>query len=259
MSTILFDRIVFGPIHSRRLGISLGVNLLPTDGKICSFDCIYCECGYNNQGKGTTGFPTQAQVKAALETKLQALQRENTTPDVITFAGNGEPTLHPDFGNIIDDTVELRNCYFPNAKISVLSNGTMVHKPTVFSALLKVDNNILKLDSAIESTVMLLNAPRKGSYLLSEIIALYRRFEGAMILQTMFTKGMHCGQHIDNTTDEEVNAWLEAVKQIAPSQVMIYTIDRETPEKQLGKISLDKLNAIADCVKHMGIAVSVAG
>lgn len=259
MSTILFKEIVFGPITSRRLGISLGINLLPYDGKLCSFDCIYCECGYNEDFKTKTKLPTRKNVRAALESKLTEMQKENVTPDVITFAGNGEPTMHPQFAEIIDDSISLRNKYFPLAKISVLSNGMHIGKETVFEALKKVDNNILKLDSAKIDTVRLLDRPNSRLYSIEKQIELFKQFEGNFILQTMFLRGTHNGKIVDNTTEDEVSAWLEAVKATNPREVMIYTIDRETPEKSLEKVSLEELEKIGEKVTLLGIKVNVAG
>ena len=259
MATILFHEIVFGPIRSRRLGASLGMNLLPYDGKLCSFDCIYCECGYNKDFRTNTKLPTQENVKAALEDKLIQLKAESIAIDVITFAGNGEPTMHPQFAEIINDTIELRNKYYPETKISVLSNAMHAGKQKVFDALQKVDNNILKLDSAIIETVKLIDSPNSPEYSVEKQIELFKRFEGRFIMQTMFVKGSHNGKLVDNTTEEEVSAWLEAVKATIPREVMIYTIDRETPEKNLEKASLDELNNIAKRVEELGIKVSVSG
>lgn len=259
MSTILFHEIVFGPIHSRRLGVSLGMNLLPYDGKLCSFDCIYCECGYNKDFRTRTKLPTRENVKAALEDKLIRLQEEGVIPDVITFAGNGEPTMHPQFAEIIDDTIELRDKYFPKAKISVLSNAMHVGKQKVFDALQKVDNNILKLDSAKIETVRLIDRPNSPEYSIEKQLELFRRFDGNFIMQTMFVRGSHDGKIVDNTTEEEVSAWLEAVKATKPKEVMIYTIDRETPEKNLEKVPLPDMQKIAKRVQDLGIKVSVSG
>lgn len=259
MSTILFDEIAFGPIHSRRLGVSLGMNLLPYNGKLCSFDCIYCECGYNKDHRTKTALPTRENVQAALEDKLIKLQKENITPDVITFAGNGEPTLHPQFSEVIDDTIILRNKYFPEAKISVLSNAMHLDKEKVFEALKKVDNNILKLDSAFIETVRLIDRPNAPSYTVERQIALLKKFEGNFILQTMFLRGEHQGKRVDNATEEEVSAWLEVIRAISPREVMIYTIDRETPEKNLEKLSLEELQKIGSRVEELGIKVNIAG
>lgn len=259
MSTILFNEIVFGPIHSRRLGISLGMNLLPYDGKFCSFDCIYCECGYNKDHKTKTKLPERNNVKDALKDKLISLQTAKITPDVITFAGNGEPTMHPQFAEIIDDTIELRNMYVPSAKISVLSNGMFVGRGKVFDALRKVDKNILKLDSAFDETVRLLDKPISPSYRVEHQIELFKHFKGDFTMQTMFTRGTHNGRIVDNTNEKEISAWLEAVKATGPNEVMIYTINRETPEKSLEKIPIDELNKIGDRVKKLGFKVNIAG
>lgn len=259
MATILFNEIAFGPFNSRRLGVSLGMNLLPYNGKLCSFDCIYCECGYNKDHRTKTALPSRENVKAALEDKLIKLKEDNIIPDVITFAGNGEPTLHPQFEGIIDDTIELRNKYIPNAKVSVLSNAMHIGKENVFNALKKVENNILKLDSAILETVKLIDSPNSPSYTIEHQIELFKKFGNDFILQTMFLKGMHNGKIVDNTTDEEVNAWLDVVKEIHPREVMIYTIARETPEKNLEKVSLEKLNEIGKKVNELGIKTNIAG
>ena len=259
MATLLFDEIAFGPIHSRRLGVSLGMNLLPFNGKLCSFDCIYCECGYNKDHRTKTALPSRENVKAALEYKLNSLKDENIFPDVITFAGNGEPTLHPQFEGIIDDTIELRDKYVPDARISVLSNAMHIGKESVFNALKKVDNNILKLDSAILDTVKLMDCPTSPSYSIEHQIELFKKFGNNFILQTMFLKGTHDGKVVDNTTDEEVNAWLKVVNDIKPREVMIYTIARETPEKNLEKVSIDKLNEIGKRVNELGIQTNIAG
>lgn len=255
---MLFDQIIFGPIHSRRLGLSLGVNLLPIDAKICSFNCIYCECGFNTTMRESP-IPTREQVKQALEKKLIEMAGENQLPDVITFAGNGEPTLHPAFGDIIDDTIELRNTYCSTAKVSVLSNSTKIHKSHIFKALNKVDNNILKFDSAIDSTMKIMDCPVGTHINVTWLIENLMKFEGKLIIQTMFLRGEYKGEKFDNTTDEEVDAWIKALKQIRPQQVMMYSLDREAPTSTLEKISLEEMNKIADKAKEQGFDVSVAG
>lgn len=259
MSILLFDEIVFGPIHSRRLGTSLGMNLLPYDGKVCSFNCIYCECGYNEDGRTKTELPNRKNVKAALEHKLLKLKEENIKIDVITFAGNGEPTLHPHFAEIIDDTIELRNKYVPEAKISVLSNAMHIGKETVFKALKKIENNILKLDSAFIETVRLIDQPNSPTYNIEKQVELFKKMEGDFILQTMFVRGNHKGKIVDNTTEKEINEWLNIIKITHPKEVMIYTIDRETPEKNLEKVSLEELKKIGEKVEKLGIKINIAG
>jgi len=254
----LFDQLIFGPIHSRRLGLSLGVNLLPTDAKICSFNCIYCECGFNTT-MHESPIPNREQVRETLEAKLQEMVAEGQIPDVITFAGNGEPTLHAEFDGIIDDTIALRNKYCPTAKVSVLSNSTRIHKPNVFAALSKVDNNILKFDSAIDRTMKLMDKPVGKEINVEWFIDHLKKFEGQLIIQTMFLRGETKGEKIDNTTDEEVEAWINALEQIRPKQVMMYSLDREAPTQNLQKVSVAELNVIADKVRARGFDVSVAG
>lgn len=255
MPTILFDKIIYGPVYSRRLGVSLGVNLLPADGKLCSFDCIYCECGLNEERRTNSKLPARKDVQAALEQKLSAMKQDGIIPDVITFAGNGEPTMHPEFAGIIDDTINLRNLYFPKTKIAVLSNATMLHKAAVFSALNKVDDNILKLDSVLDSRIRTIDVPNSPSFTFDSLIEQLLRFHGNLIIQTMFLRG----EGIDNTTEEEITGWLKALKQINPKQVMIYTIDRETPVKGLLKIPKEELETIAAKARKEGFEVQVSG
>lgn len=257
MATIIYPSPIFGPIHSRRLGVSLGINLLPADGKVCSFDCIYCECGFNAERRPHTKCPTRAEVKQALEQKLIDMQLNGPTPDVFTFAGNGEPTSHPDFAGIIEDTLALRNRYFPKAKMSVLSNSTFIHRQDVFEALCKVDNNILKLDTIDANYIALTDRP-VGTYKVDEIIARMKQFKGKLIIQTLFMKGTHQGVSVDNTGDEYVLPWLEAVKSIAPEKVMIYTIDRETPDPDLQKATHEELDRIGAMIREQGLEVSVS-
>ena len=259
MNTFLFDKIVFGPVKSRRLGISLGVNLLPTGCKVCNFNCIYCECGWNDtEAFKTHSLPSRYDVYQSLEKKLQEMIENNEKPDVITFAGNGEPTIHPAFSSIIDDTIELRNQYFPESKISVLSNSTMIHNKHVVTALQKVDQNILKLDSVIQTTIQKLNQPA-GKFLIKELLENLKFFNGRLIIQTLFTRGLHNGTMVDNTTDTELTAWAAAIKEIAPEKVMIYTIERNTPLSGLQKISEEELNKIALRITQLGIEVQVSG
>ncbi|MDO9152261.1 MAG: radical SAM protein [Paludibacter sp.] len=258
MKVILFDQIIFGPIHSRRLGLSLGINLLPVDAKICSFNCLYCECGFNTTMR-EFAMPTREQVREILEVKLRLMAENSEIPDVITFAGNGEPTLHPEFEGIIDDTIILRNLWCQQAKVSVLSNSTRIHKPHIFNALKKVDCNILKFDSAIDNTMKLIDQPVGKHINVQWLIEHLKRFEGKLIIQTMFLRGEFKGQTFDNTTDAEIAAWLSAMEEICPEQIMIYSIDRETPVQNLEKVSVDELNTIAEKAKARGFDVSVSG
>lgn len=251
--TIIFPSPIFGPVHSRRLGVSLGVNLLPGDGKVCSFDCIYCECGYNAERRAKQSLPTREEVRVALEEKLKDMQANGPAPDVLTFAGNGEPTAHPHFPEIIEDTLALRDRYFPDAKVSVLSNATFIDRPAVFEALNKVDNNILKLDTVDEEYIRLVDRPN-GKYSVAAIIEKLKVFKGNCIIQTMFLKGNHQGKDVDNTSDQYVLPWLEAIQTIAPRQVMIYTIDRETPDQELQKATPDELDRIVDLIHKAGFS-----
>lgn len=252
MSTVIYPSPIFGPIHSRRLGVSLGINLLPSDGKVCSFDCIYCECGFNSDHRPKKPMPTREEVCEVLENRLKDMSVNGPKPDVFTFAGNGEPTAHPHFPEIINDTLELRDKYFPNAKVSVLSNSTFIHSPKVFEALNKIDNNILKLDTVSAEYIDMVDRPA-GHYDVNEIINHLKAFNGNLIIQTMFMKGTYQGKSIDNTSDKYVLPWIEIVKSIAPRQVMIYTIDRETPDHDLLKASHEELDRIVELLTREGI------
>lgn len=252
MSTVIYPSPIFGPIHSRRLGISLGINLMPDDGKICTFDCIYCECGFNADFRPKHHRPTLKQVSTALETKLKEMHKEGIHPDVLTFAGNGEPTVHPEFLPIIQETCRLRDLFCPAAKVSVLSNSTMSMKESVHEALLLVDNNILKLDTVDSDYITQVDRPT-GKYDISEIIRSLASFQGHVIIQSMFMKGRIGDFNVDNTTEKYVAPWMEAVKKIAPQEVMVYTIDRETPDHELKKATPEELDSIRDRVIAMGV------
>lgn len=251
---MLFDSIVYGPIRSRRLGVSLGVNLMPTTAKLCTFDCVYCECGWN-QPVSHPQLPTREQVRAALESQLLTLDIQ---PDVITFSGNGEPTLHPDFLGIIQDTCALRDQYCPNAKVSVLSNSTQLGRKDVVEALLLCDNRILKLDSAIDTTMQLIDKPVNQHLTVAQIVQWLSLFEGNFTLQTCFLRGEYEGRVIDNTTPEELSAWYQIVDILHPKQVMIYVIDRATPLQTLSKVPADEMEAIAAPLREKGIDVIVS-
>ena len=275
MSTVIYPSPIFGPIHSRRLGISLGINLQPADGKVCSFDCIYCECGFNSDHRPTLSRPSRQLVAQKLEEQLQKMVADKQLPDVLTFAGNGEPTSHPHFAEIIDDTIRLRDQYCPQAKVCVLSNATMTHRPQVHDALMRVDDNILKLDTVNPDYIRLVDRP-VGHYDVRQIIDNLKAFHGHVIIQTMFMRGTFNGQwsmvngptssarfdlqvkecstfNVDNTGEAFVAPWLEAVKEIQPQQVMVYTIDRETPAHGLLKATHEQLDAIRDRVIALGI------
>ena len=257
MQTVLFHSTVYGPIHSRRLGMSLGINLMPNDGKICSFDCLYCEAGFNAQGAGKAGVPSRAAVKRQLKRKLEEMKEQGQTLDVITFSGNGEPTLHPEFKKVVEDVLRLRTQYFPNAKVSVLSNSTMAGKAAVADALRKVDNNILKLDSAMPRTFRVLNRPVSPNCLPEGVIADLKQFGGQCVVQTIMVRGEYNGERVDNTTDDELDALLSAYLQIRPREVMLYSIDRKTPAENLEKVSKEELERIAQRFRDSGITVQV--
>lgn len=259
MATFLFDKTIFGPVKSRRLGVSLGINLLPNDCKLCSFNCIYCECGWNPDPRTVkVKLPAREDVKLALEIKLKEMASQNELPDVITFAGNGEPTLHPKFSEVITDTLMLRDLYAPSARVAVLSNSTMLFKPEVVEALKKVEDNILKLDSAVAETIQLMDAP-VGHFDLNKVVKQLASFNGKLIIQTMFLRGTVDGKSFDNTTEPEVAAWIDLLRQINPERIMIYTIARDTPSNSLEKISIDDLYKIATQVKEqLNIDVEVS-
>lgn len=257
MAGFLFDELIFGPVYSRRLGVSLGINLLPVNNKYCNFNCVYCECGWTDLQKGVKiVLPKRDNFKTQLENKLKELHGTVNEPDSITFAGNGEPTIHPDFAKIINDTIEARNNFAPKAAISILSNASMLHKPSVVEALKKVDKNILKLDTGIESTFQTINQA-SGKLTLDKIIKNIKLFDGKVIIQTLFVRGEYNGKVIDNTTDAEIDAWLKVVVDINPEYVMIYPIERGTAAKDLEKISEDELNVISDKVEALGINTKV--
>lgn len=254
MSTVIYPSPIYGPVHSRRLGLSLGINIMPADGKICTFDCLYCECGFNADRRTRSHYPTREIVVEALEKQLIKMHNDNEHPDVLTFAGNGEPTGNPHFPEIIDDTVKLRDKWCPDAKISVLSNSTFIHREKVRLALMKVDNNILKLDTVNADYIKKVDRPTQPTYDVNDIIEDLKWFNGHVIIQTMFMKG----DGTDNTGDEYVMPWLDAVKSIKPQKVMVYTIDRETPDRMLQKASHEELDRIKDLVVASGIACTAS-
>jgi len=256
MSTFLFHDCIYGPVHSRRLGNSLGINLLPTEKKYCNFNCIYCECGANTPGK-TGRLPEASFVADSLAECLRVSKNNGVKINSITFAGNGEPTLHPKFSEILKAVKEARDLYCPEAKISVLSNATRISDDAIVEALKNADNRILKLDSAVDGTVKAIDRPA-GNYSVEKTVELLKRFGGKFILQTMFLSGEVDGKQICNLTDTEINAWLEVVKELRPEQVMIYTIARDTPEKNLQKASHEDLEKIRRKVEALGVKISVS-
>ena len=257
MPTIIYPSPIFGPVRSRRLGLSLGINLLPADGKICTFDCIYCECGLNATRRAKQPMPTREEVAKALEEKLVEMSNNGEVPDVLTFAGNGEPTIHPNFKEIIEDTITLRNRLCPQAKVSVLTNATLITRESVFQALMKVDNNILKIDTIDPDYIASIDRPT-GKYDINVIIERMKAFGGRAVVQTMFLKGVVDGKDLDNTGDKYVMPWVAAIKQIAPREVMIYTIDRETPVSGLQKASREELDRIVEILAQEGIKATAS-
>ena len=249
-----FEDIVFGPIFSRRLGSSLGVNILPSVGKLCNFDCIYCECGWNKDGKSDGRFPRLAQVQAALEEKMSLAAAEGTPVDSITFSGNGEPTMNPDFPQIVEVTLKLRDKYFPNAKVSVLSNAVLVARKEIAEALKKVDNPILKIDASSDELIRKINKP-VGNYRLESIVEALKEFNGNFILQTMFLKSAE----FDTTETESLNSWMNIVRELRPREIMVYTIDRETPDKSLGKYTVDQMTAFVQPLLDEGFKIQIRG
>jgi wyosine [tRNA(Phe)-imidazoG37] synthetase (radical SAM superfamily) len=253
----LFHDMVFGPVKSRRLGISLGINLLPPEAKFCTFNCIYCECGWSSEDpRGAKKLPTRDQVRERLEEKLKSMAKAGNRPDAITFAGNGEPTIHPQFPEILEDVMQLRDRYFPEANVTVLSNASTLDKPAIFQALKKAGNSILKLDAGTEGMFRLINGPRSGITLHS-IVEKLKEFHGDLIIQTLFLRGNLDGKRIDNTAEPEISRWLEHIRAINPKYVMIYPIDRETPLESLEKIPFAELVRIADRVEKLGIKAQV--
>lgn len=256
--TVLFNSTIFGPIHSRRLGTSLGINLSPVDGKVCSFDCLYCEAGFNSQGVGKAGLPDAKRVLEDLENVLADMKKNGENLDVITFSGNGEPTLHPKFPEIVDGVLSLRDKYFPEAKVSVLTNSTRIFSDRVAEALKKVDNNILKLDSAVEETMRLIDRPNDKDFTVKRTIEALKQFSREGIIQTMILRGSHNGRPVDNTTEEEIAALIDAYKEIMPASVMLYSLDRSTPEEKLIKVEKNELLEIADKIRNAtGLKIDV--
>ena len=251
---MLFDSIIYGPIHSRRLGVSLGVNLMPTDVKLCTFDCAYCECGFNTPVSHPQ-LPAREQVREELEQRLSSLDCQL---NVITFSGNGEPTLHPEFDGIIEDTCTLRDRYCPEAKVSVLSNSTQLGRADVVRALKRCDNRILKLDSAIDNTMRLIDRPVNHDLTVEQIVRHLELFDGDFTLQTCFLRGDVPGGYVDNTTPTELDAWYKIVRKLNPKQIMIYVIDRATPVKTLEKISREQMESIAASIQADGFEVIIS-
>ena len=249
-----FDEIVFGPIRSRRLGSSLGVNLLPSKGKLCNFDCVYCECGWNKDGRSDGKFPPLKDIEADLEEKMSKASSEGVPVDSTTFSGNREPTIHPDFAQVIDVTLRLRDRYFPSAKVSVLSNATMIGRKEVAEALMRIDNPILKIDASSDELIQKINKP-SGSYRLAEVVENLRKFEGRFVLQTMFLRS----EEFDTAAPQALAAWMDIVRELKPREIMVYTIDRETPDKSLGKYTVEEMKAFVQPLVDEGFEIQIRG
>lgn len=249
-----FEDIVFGPICSRRLGSSLGVNILPAHGKMCNFDCVYCECGWNRDGAGDKAYPRLADVAAALEKRLGELSQQGIPVDSITFSGNGEPTMNPDFAAIVDKTIQLRDRFYPSAKVSVLSNATMVGRESVFDALKKVDNAIMKIDASTDELIEKVNKPT-GVYRLETVIEGLKKFEGNFVLQTMFLRS----DEFDTAAPEALDRWMDIVRELRPREIMVYTIDRETPDKTLGKYTVEQMAQMVRPLLDEGFDIQIRG
>ena len=249
---MLREETVFGPIFSRRLGSSLGINLLPQKGKICNFDCVYCECGWNADGLGDTKLPSARDVQEALEAKLQQCAAQGTPTDSITFSGDGEPTLNPEFPQIIEITLSLRDRYYPAAQVSVLSNATRCGMPGIFEALCKVDNPILKLDAPTDREVALVNRP-SGEYHVASVVRDLKRFQGQFVLQTMFLRGPSW------ESGQWVGAWMDIVREVKPREVMVYTIDRETPMQGLRKYTAEEMRTLVQPLLNEGFHILIKG
>jgi len=258
MATFLWSDIVFGPIHSRRVGTSLGINLLPVNGKLCSFDCIYCECGALSSGapKKDRKMPSFEQVSDAMSRRFKELYDEGVKVDSISFTGNGEPTLNKDFPEIVDKTVELRDKYFPTAVISVFSNSTTLEKRGVFDALMKIDNRIMKVDCSDIQLLQLVNRPAPG-YSLERVLKNLERFNGNFILQTMFFKGVVEGQEFDLTAPELVAGWSDIVRRLRPAKIMAYSLDRDTPVAGLMKIPRERLQEVTAPLRAEGFEIEI--
>lgn len=256
MGTFLFDKTIFGPIKSRRFGDSLGINLLPNDYKLCNLDCVYCECGWTLPPNQKVELPSYEEVAEEFENYLIKIKAEGVNVDSFTFAGNGEPTVHPEFPRIIDLSMALRDKYYPEANVAVLSNGLLINKDGIREALHKVDLPVLKLDAGTDRTYHLIDRP-KTKRSLEYLAEHYKKLADKVVIQTLFLRGEYKGDKFDNTTEEEVSAWIELVKKINPKDVMIYSLERDTPTDNLETIDAEKLEEISQRIQKEGIKASV--
>lgn len=255
MSTFLFDKSIFGPIKSRRFGNSLGINLLPVDYKLCNLDCIYCECGWTLHNRKVK-LASYTEIADEFENYLIDLKTKGQEVDSFTFAGNGEPTLHPNFSEIIDLALSMRDKYYPKANVTVLSNGILINKTKIKNALYKIDLPVMKLDAGTDDSYYLINKPEHKKPLKS-LVKSYKEFGGKIVIQTLFLKGEHSGKLFDNSSKKEVDLWVKMIEEIAPSDVMIYSLERDTPADNLNKIPLERLEEISSILHSVGIKASV--
>lgn len=239
--------IVYGPVRSRRLGLSLGINILPSGYKLCSFNCLYCQYGWTpkptlNPTYQIKDLPQPKEVSDALEKSLRQIIRQRMKLDSITFSGNGEPTLHPDLAETVEKAKTLRDRYVPQAKLTILSNSSTVGRKEVREALEMLDLKVMKLDAGSESLVHQLNAPAVPFYL-AEIVDGLKRLKG-VILQSLFVQG-----RVTNADSDSVELWLQKVNEIQPRLVQVYSLDRAPAERRLWKVNRATLEWIASQVR----------
>ena len=248
--------IIYGPVRSRRLGLSLGINLLPTDYKLCSFNCVYCQYGWT---KKATLAPTQeladlpglAAIATAIEAALEQLASAGKTVDSITVCGNGEPTLYPQLAEVIVAAKELRDRYLPQARLAILSNSSTVGDPAVREALDLLDLKIMKFDAGSEEMFRQLNHPRAPIYM-GDIVTGLKELKN-IILQSLFVQG-----RVTNADPDSVGLWAEKVREIRPIGVQVYTLEREPADLRIEKVSLTTLQWIAEQVRwRAGVPVEV--
>ncbi len=250
---MLFNEIVVGPIHSRRLGCSLGVNVLPTQKKYCSFNCVYCECGWNEiDTRIKVPFNDRLVIKNELEKYCKNTDKKELAKiDSITFSGNGEPTLHPEILQIVQDVISLRNIYIPQSKVTILTNSTQLSREDVSKALHLIDNPLLKIDAGTEKMYKLISQPVNCSF--EEIKLNILNFGPNCIIQTMLLRGELDGQTIDNLSEEEFSNYLDFIKKVNPKQVMFYSLDRIPPAKHLIKVDKAEMEKYADKLRALNI------
>jgi wyosine [tRNA(Phe)-imidazoG37] synthetase (radical SAM superfamily) len=246
----LQEGIIYGPINSRRLGRSLGINLLPTTFKLCPFNCIYCQYGWteahtDDASKYGDDLPSTGQVKEKLEGWLKKDQKVS----YITFSGNGEPCLHPKFDKMVQIASKLRDKYVPQARLAVLSNSTCLAKNSVLEGLKKLDVRIMKLDCGSEETFREVNRPHQNVKY-EEVIQGLRDLDH-IIIQSVFMDG-----ETNNIENEDIEKWIEQLNYIRPTEVQIYSIDRPSADQALRLVEKGRLEEIAQkAARVLGIKV----